>query len=296
MQNMKRKLVSVIIPTYLRPDNILRAIDSVLKQTYKPIEIIIVDDNGINTSFQIETEKKLQPLIDERKIVYIKHEINKNGSAARNTGLKASHGDFINFLDDDDIFMSDKIQKQISNLEKKTSDFGGITCNIKVISSSHSFYTNNLKEGNLAEPLLCGKMRFNTSSILFRREVLEEINGFDETFYRHQDWELYIRFFRKYKMAVSQEVLLHKISTPNVLSKSPLKAIEYKYKFLDTFKDDILKMNHPNQIYKYQYETLALFLLQEKCKTEGISYLKKAASYGCLSFYTLLKTVYYLIK
>lgn len=293
---MEQKLVSVIIPTYSRADNILRAIDSVLKQTYKPIEIIVVDDNGINTPFQLETEKKLYPFIKENKVFYIKHETNRNGSAARNTGLKASHGDFINFLDDDDIFTPDKVQKQLAYLLQKQTDFGGVTCNIRVVGKKRSFCTCNKKEGNLAEDFLCGKMRFNTSSILFRREALEAINGFDETFYRHQDWELNIRFFRKYQMGCCSDILLNKIETENILSKQPLKAIEYKQKFLDAFKNDICHMKHPNLIYRYQYETLALTLFRGKCKKEGIHYLKKAMSYGPLSVYTLMKCIYYLLK
>lgn len=293
---MENPLVSVIIPTYSRPNNLLQAIDSIKKQTYQPIEIIVVDDNGIGTPYQIETEKKLEKFLQTGEIIYLKHDVNKNGSAARNTGLKASHGSYINFLDDDDLLTPDKIEKQISSLQKKPIVFGGVTCDIKIISKKRSFYIRNHKEGNLSEDVLRGEVRFNTSSILFRREALEAINGFDETFYRHQDWELYIRFFRKFEMALCSDVLLYKMEAPNILSRQPLKAIEYKQKFLDTFKEDIHKMNCSNLIYRYQYETLALGLLKGKCKKEGFFYLKKAASYAPLSFYTLIKSVYYLLK
>ena len=71
---MDNPLVSIIIPSYARPTNLVRAIESVLAQTYAPIEIIVVDDNGVNTPFQEETEKLLSPYISDRKITYLKHE------------------------------------------------------------------------------------------------------------------------------------------------------------------------------------------------------------------------------
>lgn len=99
---VNRSLVSVIIPTYKRATTLLDAIRSVLNQTYKNIEIVIVDDNGKGTYEQLETERLLKQYIENQQIIYIVHEYNKNGSAARNTGLMASHGAYINFLDDDD--------------------------------------------------------------------------------------------------------------------------------------------------------------------------------------------------
>lgn len=112
-------LVSVIIPTYKRSDYLLQTIESVLNQTYSSIEIIVVDDNGFGTVFQKETYNKLKSLIVSNKIIYIPHDTNKNGSAARNTGFKASKGEYINFLDDDDELMPDKIEKQVHILSQK---------------------------------------------------------------------------------------------------------------------------------------------------------------------------------
>ena len=103
-------IVSVIITTFARPDNLIRAIKSVLNQTYKPIEIIVVDDNGKGTPSQQETEKILREYICSGAIQYITHDMNKNGSAARNTGFRASMGEYVNFLDDDDEFAPTKIE------------------------------------------------------------------------------------------------------------------------------------------------------------------------------------------
>ena len=103
MGEIVKPLVSVIIPTYKRSKSLNRAIDSVLSQTYPNIEIIVVDDNGKGSKYQLETEKSLEKYIKTDKIKYIIHDVNRNGSAARNTGFKHSRGEYINFLDDDDV-------------------------------------------------------------------------------------------------------------------------------------------------------------------------------------------------
>ena len=89
--------VSVIIPTHNRPEYVGRAIKSVLNQTYQDFEIIVVDDG---------LEKRAEPVINkitDSRIKYIKHEQEKGGSAARNTGIRAAQGEYIAFLDNDDV-------------------------------------------------------------------------------------------------------------------------------------------------------------------------------------------------
>ena len=102
--------VSVIIPTYNRAESLKRAIDSVLNQTYKNVEIIVVDDNNPNTTYREENEKSIKKYYGENeKVKYIKHPENKNGAAARNTGIRNATGKYITFLDDDDYFMNNRI-------------------------------------------------------------------------------------------------------------------------------------------------------------------------------------------
>ena len=96
-------MVSIVIPTYGGSDCVKRAVDSCLSQSYSYLEIIVVDDNGEGTESQVKTYNSLSSLIESNKIRYICHEVNKNGSAARNTGVKASTGEYIALLDDDDV-------------------------------------------------------------------------------------------------------------------------------------------------------------------------------------------------
>ena len=109
---MVKGMVSCIIPTYRRSDSLIKAINSVLAQTYKNIEVIVVDDNDPDDKYSIMVQDKLATIKDER-LRYIKQERHKNGAAARNTGIKASRGEYIAFLDDDE-WLPEKLEMQIN--------------------------------------------------------------------------------------------------------------------------------------------------------------------------------------
>ena len=94
---MIKNLVSVIIPTYGGAEYLSRCVDSVLAQTYANIEIIVVDDNGLNTPKQKETASVMSKYSSLKNVKYVCHEVNINGSAARNTGVKNSDGEYIAF-------------------------------------------------------------------------------------------------------------------------------------------------------------------------------------------------------
>ena len=119
-------LVSCIIPTYKRSDTLGRAIDSVLSQTYYEIEVLVVDDNEKGSSESADVEKIVKSYADNRvKLVTQPRHI--NGAEARNAGIRASKGDFIAFLDDDDEWLPEKIEKQMSFMSEHP-DIDGVSC------------------------------------------------------------------------------------------------------------------------------------------------------------------------
>lgn len=195
-------LVSVIIPTYKGTTNLKRAIDSVLNQSYRNIEVIVVDDNNPDTIDRINTSNIMESY-NLDNVFYIKHEYNKNGSAARNSGFMVSKGDFIALLDDDDYFSKSKIEDQVSFFVN----------NLKY-EAVYCWYTmkNNIVKpkltGSLAKEVLLLKTRIVTPSLMIRRETFKELNGFDETYERHQDYEFLIRFFEKYQIGLVKKNLL----------------------------------------------------------------------------------------
>ena len=125
---MDNDLVSILIPTYKRTDKLKKSIKSALNQTYENIEIIVIDDNDPETLDREKNEILMDQMKKEYKnIVYIKHEKNKNGAAARNTGIKKAKGKYIAFLDDDDEFFKQKIEIQYKYL-KENPNFKAVSC------------------------------------------------------------------------------------------------------------------------------------------------------------------------
>ena len=108
-----KNLVSIIIPTFKRSEKLANAIESIRRQTYQNYEIIIVDDNDPKTEDRKNTEKFMKQYKDDKKIRYIKMPKNGGGAAARNYGIKNAYGDFIAFLDDDDVYLEEKIEVQL---------------------------------------------------------------------------------------------------------------------------------------------------------------------------------------
>lgn len=205
-----KDLVSVIIPTYKRPDTLSRAINSVLNQTYQNVEIIVVDDNNPDTGYREKTESVMIQFESIPKVIYLKHAHNKNGSAARNTGIRASKGKYIAFLDDDDEFLPNKIAIQVAKMTSLDMTWGA--CYTKYIVKDGDAIiakTGETKEGNLLTDALMRNLMIAAGSNLFvRRSVVEELNGFDESFVRNQDLEFMARMLSKYKMACCKECAL----------------------------------------------------------------------------------------
>lgn len=280
VRNINEQLVSVIIPTYGRPETLQKAIDSVLYQNYLNIEIIIVDDNNPNTEDRKSTENLINRLYSHvENIVYLKHNKNKNGSAARNTGFSKSKGDYICFLDDDDFFYQYKVQKQVKFLESNL-DFDAVYCGYRVNGENYSQYF----EGQLISELLLMDYQPVTSSIMFRREALIDINGFDESFVRHQDYELMLRFFEKHQITYIDEVLINKGRTDDANIVRGRELEKLKEYFLDTFNQQIVSLENEkpgikNKIYSRHYSYVFLTHINHGFYKRGLrvfaQYIKK---------------------
>jgi glycosyltransferase involved in cell wall biosynthesis len=283
---MDNELVSIIIPTYKRSANLSRAIKSVLNQTYKNIEIIVVDDNDSDSKYRNETEQVMLRYKENKNVKYIKHEKNRNGAAARNTGIKYASGEYIAFLDDDDEFSPQKIELQIKKLESLDNSWGGVYCGYQIYENNICISKNQiLIEGNLKRDVLLKKATICAgSTLLIKKKVIDELKGFDESFDRHQDLELLIRFFRNYRLAMTQEILVnihrcHKINFP-----SGEQDEKNKIKYLAKFKDDIQRFptKIQQEIYKRHYlETVKIFIA-ERNFNKAFFYYKKAKKYSSI--------------
>ena len=244
------KKVSIIIPTYQRSDRIERAVISALNQQYEKFEVIVVDDNVKNSDEKHLTLKNLEKFMDDSRFIFISHEDNKNGSVARNTGIKASTGEYITFLDDDDEYYPNKIRLQAEALENLPDEWAiCYTGYDKIDQFGKKQVGQENSEGNVLIQALTKNLFLGSgSNFMVRRKVVEEINGFDENFKRNQDLEFLVRILRKYKIKnISKSTfLIHNEIRERKFSYEELIKINQHYK--ENFSDFINELQTSDKI------------------------------------------------
>jgi glycosyltransferase involved in cell wall biosynthesis len=189
-------LISVIIPTYNRAHLIKRSIDSVLSQTYKNLELIIVDDGSTDNT------KEVIDSINDERLVYIKQK-NQGASAARNKGIDIAKGKYIAFNDSDDVWHLDKLEKEITKLKENNADvvfckqftFGNLR---KIIIPKH------FKEGFLEKRML--PIGFLLQGVLGKAEIFKH-NLFNTELPISQDFEIMLRIHQNYSIYCIDEPL-----------------------------------------------------------------------------------------
>ncbi|MEN3769003.1 glycosyltransferase family 2 protein [Priestia megaterium] len=293
---MNNPRVSVIIPTFKRPDTLIRAVESVRKQTFRNIEILVVDDNIPEEEHRYKTEQVMMRYKDIPNIKYIKHPKNLNGSAARNTGIKNASGDYIAFLDDDDEFLPDKIEKQVTKMESLDDSWGACYTNyVKKDAEGNVIQTGAEKrEGKLKKEVLMRNLYISAgSNLLIRREVIEKIKGFDEKFRRNQDLEFLVRIAEYYKIAYEDSCSLV-INLDKKIARLTIEDIQnINDLFMQTFKlhIDTLSSREKNDLYLMNDLDMFKHIIQRKLVFIALKYVVKKK----IKLSILIKYIYYLI-
>jgi glycosyltransferase involved in cell wall biosynthesis len=197
MKNENKPLVSIIIPTYNNADTICRSVDSCINQTYKNIEILVIDDGSTDN-----TKERLNRYSSDKRFKYIYQE-NQERSAARNHGLDVARGEYIQFLDSDDTLYPEKLEKQVHFLNKNKNCFL-VYCGVE--------YKNELKkvintlepkiEGNIDKKILKGNFITIHSPLFHQTDV-----RFDLKINRLEDWKFWIYATKSKEIAYMNEIL-----------------------------------------------------------------------------------------
>ena len=209
-----KELVSVVIPAFNREKTIVRAIHSVLNQTYPLVEVIIVDD----CSSDCTQETILNSFANDSRVIYYKLNKNSGACVARNVGVKLSKGKFVAFLDSDDSFIPDKIEKQV-NLLKKTNSLLCATDFTYIQSNGEEKYVKSFtgKETIYENLLYCNFI--TTGTLLGYKDCFVDI-PFDESLPRYQDWDLVLRLCKKYSFCFLNESTLLQYYQPISITAS----------------------------------------------------------------------------
>jgi glycosyltransferase involved in cell wall biosynthesis len=240
--NSKRSipLVSVILPTYNRAKLLPRSVESVLNQTYKNFELIIIDDGSTDNTKEVVQEY----IRKDKRVIYLKHRKNKGGSAARNTGIKKAKANYIAFQDSDDEWIYNKLEKQVKIIKKSSYSKKVIyTSFVKVVGTGAYYLPGkdvNKKRGMIYKELLRGNF-IGFPTILIDKECFKRVGLLDERFPRNQDWELFLRISKKYPFCFIDEPLLLSFQPKESISTNHLGFIEARKLILERHFADIKK-------------------------------------------------------
>ncbi|MPL68877.1 Undecaprenyl-phosphate 4-deoxy-4-formamido-L-arabinose transferase [bioreactor metagenome] len=280
-------MVSIIIPTYNRKEKLIRAIDSVLAQTYKDFEIIIVDDGSTDG-----TKDYLSKCIEKNKgIIHYFYKKNGGVSSARNFGIARSKGKYISFLDSDDYLYPTKIEKQILEIKKQNAD--GCYCGYDFVNNEGKYFKKSrikFQSGDILLSYLKNETTPQTNAWIIKKTCIEDHRIlFREGCSWGEDMEFFTKCLLTSKMCYVNECLFaYSVNDNGALSDYSLDKIDKDifiwnkiWEWLDETIDNSEYKKEINKIiYNYRIPALIVYQLsKEQEKNKIKQYFKKNQEY-----------------
>lgn len=258
---MQKEKVSIILPTYNRAHVLKKSLDSVLKQTYKEFEIILVDDGSTDDT------KELVESYQDARIKYYYIDINQGAAAARNYGLERASYQYIAFQDSDDIWYEDKLEKQMAVLMNTPEEVGFVyhkICydmgdNHCAILPSEELAVEQ-KNGNIYAQMLYDNL-VPCPSILMRRSCFEAAGKFDTELKALEDYDFALKLARVSKAVFLDEILLEALYSEDGVSGNAVNYLIASCLLIQRYKKDYLEtgtLNHRLEIILRDSEILGM--------------------------------------
>ena len=262
--------LSIIIPTYNRAYIISRAIQSVLNQTYRDFEVLVIDDGSTDNTSEIVKS------FNDKRLRYIRHGENRGVAAARNTGIMSAEGKYIAFQDSDDEWFPEKLEKQMAVFTTTSPQIGVMYTGFLLIEGNTKTRIPSSKvtkkEGNIYNSLLRGNFVSPGASIV-KRECFTKAGMFDEHYVPLEDWEFWLRISRHYHFKCVDEPLLITYHMPDSISSNQNAALRAHRLILEKYYEDIKKDKKTLAIYFSKIGDLLCFNGE---LNQGREYLLKA--------------------
>src|SRR3954464_7898834 len=268
------ELVSTIIPTYNRAALLVRALDSVAAQGYRPIEVVIVDDGSTDNTVDVVAARR-QYLAARGIDVIFHQQQNQKAPKARNVGMKLARGSLFAFLDSDDLWLPTFLETVVRLLDQHPecgmgfSGILGIDDNDVVFAERKMYLEPDPVEGVLRKPFnrIIRYMPTQTSGVIVRKSVIDDVGDFDLNLPVVEDWDLWYRIGKRYDMCYTTRALACNRSHPDNLPKHDTLALSGNIKMnlrhlpdvTDPFSREVLIARLHKQI----------TLLQEQIMREG---------------------------
>lgn len=280
-----RPKVSIVIPVYNRAELISKAIESVIAQTITDYELIIVDDGSTDDT------KSVVNGYDTGKIRYVYQE-NKGKSSARNLGIGLAHGEYIAFLDSDDMFLPNKLALQVAVLDNNC-DCGFVYSHAKNIDEAGNFLDHHF-EGDLSgwiypAMLFISNNCIATPTVMLRAKILEELGGFDETMHVCEDLDLWRRIARRYRvMQIHEPLSLVRIRTAEKIDVLEYMGARTRY-YIKALEEDPELSNIKSELFSEMYKIYYDCAMHYNQKKIAIFILVKAMFNNPVDLINMLK-------
>lgn len=251
---MEEPVVSIVMPAFNAEKTISESIQSVLSQTYKYWELIIIDDASTDSTASVVTDFQKK----DRRIVLLKFLKNGGLPNARNEGCRVARGEFIAFLDSDDLWHQDKLLIQI-NFHRKNQDIEISHTDFHLFNERgvlkrpfrHLIHRKSHKQGILY-PAICYKNPIGVLTVMMKKELLREVNFFDASLWTMEDQDLWVRVaLRKKRFGyIAKPLAYYRVVAGSITSKTGRYKKAYK-----TFMQRILDSNklNPDLLHRYYY-------------------------------------------
>jgi len=263
--------ISVVIPTRDRKDLLARALSSVIAQT-KPVDEIIVVDDASND----DTEMFVRDVMEkERHIIYVRNPEPLGGSGTRNVGIKTSRGDYIAFLDDDDDWLPEKVERQSCLIEKGGHEI--VTCGWRFIGRRGP---RGIRPYFIPPAIITYQTNFpkcivgGSSGVVVKKSVFEELGGFDESLPCLQDYDMWQRILTKYQARAVTEIL-YSYNVNDEIARIT-NTLQTQLKGLEIFYRKHSPMMKPSQRRYFKSKPLELRYIFEQNPRKKYLYLWKA--------------------
>ncbi|MCC7290243.1 glycosyltransferase family 2 protein [bacterium] len=295
-----KDLVSVVIPVFNGESSVLRAVNSVLSQTYTEIEVIVVDDLSTDGTWKLLEE------IQDSRVKVLRVDKKVSASYVRNRGINNAKGKFVAFLDDDDEWMSEKVEKQLKFLQTN-SDYGTVLCNFGYVYPGGTEQVYSVQSKDYVKDILLMEKKFAAGSSMFvRKDLLMHLGMFDDRFQGQQDLEMLIRLGQASKIGFIPEKLLRINGSSGRVIVNVDRLISVKEMFLNKFKDVIEQYPKSvrNKVYARHWLQVARMYAVNGQNQESMQYLKRSLREAFLFSNLLLITpfesyfviLFYLLK
>jgi glycosyltransferase involved in cell wall biosynthesis len=256
------------------------ALRSVLHQTYRDFEVIVVDDGSTD-----DTRRQIAEFQNDTRLRYLYQE-NRGLAAARNTGIRASHGEYVALLDDDDLWLPSKLEKQVHLLEVN-DQIAVAYCDFRFVDVSGNLIATKWRRPASRATIYEGLMYDNViagsgSAVLIRRQCLEEVGPFDESLQASEDQDLWRRIALKHRFGYIDEVLVHIRWHPQSMQRNPERMARGKLHYLEKLRMEVptrLRNHLPNVTY-HTYASIAWTFFDVDRFDEAKPFIRRIANLG----------------